>query len=148
MVADTFTDLAESMPSECKTLFVKNLPYEFKEDDIGDRFRRYGEIKAIRIGYNWQTKESKGFAYVTYETHESARQALERMNGKVVNGRYLKVDFDTKAAPKSSYRVKTETDGNRLYNRDTIKNERSKRIKKERERSNQEKIKGFRKPMM
>lgn len=85
---------------------------------------------------------------MTYETHESARQALERMNGKVVNGRYLKVDFDTKAAPKSSYRVKTETDGNRLYNRDTIKNERSKRIKKERERSKQEKIKGFRKPMM
>ena len=53
MIAETFTELAESMPSDCKTLFVKNLPYEFKEDDIGDRFRRYGEIKAIRIGYNW-----------------------------------------------------------------------------------------------
>lgn len=72
---------------------------------------------------------------MTYETHESAREALEKMNGKEVQGRYIKVDFDTKAAPKSSYRVKTDTDGNRLYNRDTIKNEKSKRIKKEKERS-------------
>lgn len=85
---------------------------------------------------------------MTYETHESAREALEKMNGKEVQGRYIKVDFDTKAAPKSSYRVKTDTDGNRLYNRDTIKNEKSKRIKKEKERSKQEKSKGFRKPMM
>ena len=46
-------DMAESMPADCKTLFVKGLPYEFKEDDIGDRFRRFGEIKAIRIAYNW-----------------------------------------------------------------------------------------------
>jgi RNA recognition motif-containing protein len=27
------------MPADCKTLFVKNLPYDMKEDDIGDRFR-------------------------------------------------------------------------------------------------------------
>ena len=48
--------IAESMPEDCKTLFVKNLPYEFKEDDIGDRFRPFGEIAEIRVGYNWQTK--------------------------------------------------------------------------------------------
>ena len=45
--------MASLMPAECKTLFVKGLPYTFKEDDIGDRFRRFGEIKAIRIAYNW-----------------------------------------------------------------------------------------------
>lgn len=36
--------VANAMPADCKTLFVKNLPYEFKEDDIGDRFRKFGEI--------------------------------------------------------------------------------------------------------
>ena len=39
----------ENMPIDCRTIFVKGLPYEFKEDDIGDRFRKYGEIKAIRM---------------------------------------------------------------------------------------------------
>jgi RNA recognition motif-containing protein len=52
------------MPTDCRTLFVKGLPYSFKEDDVGDRFRRFGEIKAIRLAYNWSTKMSKGFAYI------------------------------------------------------------------------------------
>ena len=43
------------MPGDCKTLFVKNLPYTFKEDDIGDRFRPFGEVKEIRLTKNWQT---------------------------------------------------------------------------------------------
>jgi len=47
--------IAESMPEDCKTIFVKNLPYSFKEDDIGDRFRPFGEINEIRMGMNWQT---------------------------------------------------------------------------------------------
>jgi RNA recognition motif-containing protein len=75
------------MPSDCKTLFVKGLPYEFKEDDIGDRFRKFGEIKAIRLAYNWQTKQSKGFAYIQFETPENAKKALLAVNGKEVKGR-------------------------------------------------------------
>jgi len=57
------------MPSDCKTLFVKGLPYDFKEDDIGDRFRKFGEIKSIRLSYNWQTKQFKGFAYISFADH-------------------------------------------------------------------------------
>jgi RNA recognition motif-containing protein len=75
------------MPSDCKTLFVKGLPYDFKEDDIGDRFRKFGEIKAIRLAYNWQTKQSKGFAYIQFETPDCAKKALLAMNGKDVKGR-------------------------------------------------------------
>lgn len=122
------------MPSDCNTIFVKGLPYDFKEDDIGDRFRRFGEIKAIRIAYNWQTKESKGFAYIQFETHESAKQALIKMNGKELKGRFLKVDFDGKAKPKKSYHVNLDTDKNRLYNREPIKQAKSKIIKKERDK--------------
>ena len=133
-------EMAELMPADCKTLFVKGLPYNFKEDDIGDRFRRFGEIKGIRIATNWQTKESKGFAYIQFETHESAKNALIKMNGKEVQGRYLKVDYDSKAKPKSSYKINTDTTNNRLYNRDPIKQAKSKIIKKEREKIKLEKL--------
>lgn len=82
------------MPEDCKTLFVKGLPYDFKEDDVGDRFRKFGEIKSIRLSYNWQTKQFKGFAYITYAAHGSAKKALLEMNGKEIKGRKIKVDFD------------------------------------------------------
>ena len=132
----------EAMPTDCKTLFVKGLPYSFKEDDIGDRFRRFGEIKAIRIAYNWQTKESKGFAYVVFETHEAAKNALLKMNGKEVQGRFLKVDFDVRQQQKGSYHINLETERNRLYNREPIKLAKSKAIKKDREKQKLAKIKG------
>ena len=96
------------MPEDCKTLFVKNLPYEFKEDDIGDRFRPFGEVQEIRISKNWQTGQSKGFAYVIFKEHHSAKSALQKMNGKELRGyegRNLKVDFDVKQKPKSSFKI-------------------------------------------
>ena len=131
------------MPSDCRTLFVKGLPYSFKEDDIGDRFRRYGEIKAIRLATNWTTKESKGFAYIQFETHESAKNALLKMNGKEIQGRFIKVDFDVKQEAKSSYKINLDQDKNRLYNREPIKLAKSKLIKKEKEREKIAKIKDF-----
>ena len=41
------------MPEDCKTLFIKNLPYEMNEDELGDRFRKFGEIASIRLAFNW-----------------------------------------------------------------------------------------------
>ena len=108
------------MPSDCTTLFVKNLPYEFKEDDLGDRFRKYGEIKSIRLAYNWQTKQSKGFAYVTFANHEDAKKALAQMDGREIKGRNIKVDFDVQQKPKQGYKVNTNQEGNKLYNRQVI----------------------------
>jgi len=122
------------MPADCVTLFVKGLPYTFKEDDVGDRFRRFGEIKAIRLAYNWQTKQSKGFAYIQFETHDSAKAALLKMNGMMIDGRQIKVDFDVKGTQKSSYHINTNEEKNKLYNRDPIKMAKSKTIKKEREK--------------
>lgn len=129
------------MPVDCVTLFVKGLPYEFKEDDVGDRFRKFGEIKAIRLGYNWQTKQSKGFAYIQFATHQGAKDALLKMNGKELKGRQIKVDFDTKGKQKSSYRVNTDNERNRLYNKEPIKLLKSKQIKKERDRKKEASLK-------
>jgi hypothetical protein len=53
ILMNILVEAAKTMPTDCRTLFVKGLPYSFKEDDVGDRFRRFGEIKAIRLAYNW-----------------------------------------------------------------------------------------------
>jgi RNA recognition motif-containing protein len=88
---------------------------------------------------------SKGFAYVLFETHESAKNALLKMNGKEIDGRQIKVDFDVKQSGKESYKVNLSEENNRMYNREPIKMEKSKRIKKERETLKLSKIKGTRK---
>lgn len=127
------TKLAEAMPTTCKTLFVKNLPYSLKEDDIGDRFRPFGEIQEVRVARNWTTKESKGFAYVVFCEHESAKAALLKMNGKELRnfeGRYLKVDFDVKQEARKSYRTNLEDEGNVRYNKQIKKAAKGKLVRK------------------
>lgn len=127
--------IAESMPDDCSTLFVKNLPYTFKEDDVGDRFRRFGSIKSIRLAYNWMTKQSKGFAYIRFDSHANAKRALMEMNGKEVQGRRIKVDFDVVQEPKKGYKINlSNQDKNKLYNKDVIKEELSKRKLKAKEK--------------
>ena len=122
------------MPSDCKTLFVKGLPYAFKEDDVGDRFRRFGTIESVRLAYNWVTRQSKGFAYVKFETHDSAKRALIEMNGRDVQGRRITVEFDVVEEPKKGYKMNAGSERNKLYNKEAIKEEANKRKKKQREK--------------
>lgn len=109
------------MPADCSTIFVKGLPYDFKEDDIGDRFQRFGKIKSIRLSYNWKTKAFKGFAYIMFQSHESAKKALKTMDGKEIKGRQIIVDFDVKQEPKKGYKINLTKDGNKFYNKEIIK---------------------------
>lgn len=46
-----------------------------------------------------------------------------------------------KGNAKSSYKINLEPERNKLYNREPVKNEKSKRIRKEREHQKMEKIK-------
>ena len=137
------------MPATCRTLFVKNLPYSLKEDDIGDRFRPFGEIQEVRVARNWTTKQSKGFAYIVFRDHESAKAALLKMNGKELRnfeGRYLKVDFDVKQEAKKSYRTNLEDDGNVRYNKQIKKAAKGKQIRKRHMKNGYQKPRQTRRP--
>ena len=132
------------MPEDCKTIFVKNLPYELKEDAIGDRFRPFGEITEVRISKNWQTGQSKGFAYIVFKEHVSAKAALIKMNGKELKnfpGRRLKVDFDVKQKAKSSYKTNLNDEGNMRFNKQIKKDIQKKIIRKENIKKKEEKVK-------
>lgn len=43
-----------------RTIFIKNLPYELTEDELGDAFRHCGEIENVRMIYNSVHKHFKG----------------------------------------------------------------------------------------
>ncbi|KAM3142586.1 hypothetical protein pb186bvf_005245 [Paramecium bursaria] len=92
----------EIPPDDCTTIFVKNLPYDLNAEQIGDAFRPCGKIENVRMVYNHQSGNFKGFAYIDFESHLSVKKALQ-MNGKKVHGRLVQVDFDTKK-PKAGFK--------------------------------------------
>lgn len=72
-----------------KRLYVGNLNYRSTEDDIAYVFERCGEVLDVTV------MEGKGFAFVEYETEESAEKAVESLNGAWLDGRELRVDMAT-----------------------------------------------------
>lgn len=105
------------VPIDCLTAFIKNLPYEISEKEVGDKFRSCGKIKSIRFVYNSQTKKFKGFCYIDFKEHNGLLKALE-LNGKEFNGRKLQVDFE-QSKPKKGYKVNYENLDSK-YNKEKI----------------------------
>jgi RNA recognition motif-containing protein len=74
-----------------KKLHVGNLSYDFKASDLEDIFKKIGEVKSVKLITDLETGKSKGFAFVEMATSEDAAAALQKLNGKEVGGRPLKI---------------------------------------------------------
>jgi RNA recognition motif-containing protein len=68
-----------------KSLYVGNLPYNTKEEDLRSIFDPYGPVAEVRI------IGDKGFAFVEL-AEEKMAEAIEAANGKDFGGRTLTVN--------------------------------------------------------
>ncbi|RYP93062.1 hypothetical protein DL770_000808 [Monosporascus sp. CRB-9-2] len=73
-------------------LIVRNLPWSIKtSDQLAALFRSYGKVKFADLP---QSKgKLAGFGFVTIRGHKNAQNAMDSVNGKVVDGRTLAVDW-------------------------------------------------------
>ncbi|KAN0000446.1 hypothetical protein ACTFIZ_000900 [Dictyostelium cf. discoideum] len=87
---------------ESGRIFVRNLSYSTKEEDLEKVFSKFGKISEIHIPIDYDTKKSKGIAFILYLIPENAVQALNEMDGKVFQGRLIHV-LPGKAAPAKQF---------------------------------------------
>jgi multiple RNA-binding domain-containing protein 1 len=74
-----------------KRLYLKNLAFEVKEDDLRAVFEKYGELSEIHVPINRKTNQSFGYAYIAYQTVESAVLALSDYDKTIFQGRILHI---------------------------------------------------------
>jgi RNA recognition motif-containing protein len=89
-------------------LFVGNLSFDLKDEDLKAAFAQFGEIKEASIIINKFNGRSKGFGFVTFASEADAQKAVAEMNGKELGGRQLTVSeakpFDPSAErPRRSF---------------------------------------------
>jgi RNA recognition motif-containing protein len=82
-------------PPGCRTVFVKNIPYDCSEDALLEAFKLYGKISNVRIARWNHTNQSKGFGYVEFTSENSANIAVRKSGDVVLSGRVTLCDFDT-----------------------------------------------------
>jgi RNA recognition motif-containing protein len=73
-------------------IYVGNLPYTYREEDIAQLFAPYGEVYEIRLITDRDTRQSKGFGFVELASDEEARRAIAELNGTPVGNRTLTVN--------------------------------------------------------
>lgn len=81
-------------------IYVGNLPYNTTTQALEDLFSQFGVITDTVLIKDRETGRQKGFGFVTFESDQSANDALQ-MAGKDFGGRPLKVNI-AKDKPKES----------------------------------------------
>ncbi|KAF1894237.1 hypothetical protein Lal_00004161 [Lupinus albus] len=74
-------------------VYVCNLPRKIDSEYLLELFRPHGNVLNVEVCRNAETGESKGCAYVTLESINSARNAVSALDGLDVGGREMRVRF-------------------------------------------------------
>ncbi|MGV3657643.1 MAG: RNA recognition motif domain-containing protein [Chitinophagaceae bacterium] len=73
-------------------IYVGNLSWNLKDQDLSDLFASYGEVASAKIVTDKFTQRSKGFGFVEMPNDEQAQAAIAQLNGSEVDGRNLVVN--------------------------------------------------------
>ena len=80
------------------TLYVGNIPYSMKEEDVKEVFMEYGNVVSVKIVFDRATRRSKGYGFVEMDDDKQAEAAIKELDGKEFQGRNLRV---SKANPRT-----------------------------------------------
>jgi len=75
-----------------RKLYVGNLPYSATEQSLREAFAASGTVDSVSVITDRDTGQSKGFAFVEMSSDSEAQTATQAMNGKMLDGRQIKVN--------------------------------------------------------
>jgi len=79
------------------TLHIGNIPWEMLEEDLNKELSSYGKILSISLIKNWTKNQSRGFAFVSVETEQGARDIIENLNGVIFMECPLKIEISKRS---------------------------------------------------
>ena len=74
-------------------LFVGNLSYNVTEQELKDVFVSENiEVRSVRVAMDRDTGRPRGFAFVEAATEEGAKQSIEKLGGRLIQGRAIVIE--------------------------------------------------------
>ena len=73
-------------------LYVGNLPYSFRDQDLEQTFGQYGAVQSAKVMMERDTGRSKGFGFVEMSSDAEAQAAISGVHGQSYGGRALVVN--------------------------------------------------------
>ena len=82
-------------------LYVGNLSYSVRDDDLQQYFSEYGQVQSAKVMMERDTGRSKGFGFVEMSSAEEAQAAIEGLHGQNMGGRDLTVNIARPMEPRA-----------------------------------------------
>ncbi len=79
-------------------IYVANIPFKASEHELKELFEQHGEVSSVKIILDKETNRSRGFGFVEMGDSDSAKQAINELNGYSFLGKDLVVN---EARPKT-----------------------------------------------
>ncbi|KAK5846300.1 glycine-rich RNA-binding protein 4, mitochondrial-like [Gossypium arboreum] len=74
-------------------LFVGGISFQTDDQSLKEAFSKYGEVVEARVIVDRETGRSRGFGFITYTSTEDASSALQALDGQILHGRQVRVDY-------------------------------------------------------
>jgi len=94
-------------------IFVKNLDPNIDNKALYDTFSLFGNILSCKVACDPSSGKSRGYGFVHYETEESAKQAIERVDGMQIGDKTVEVN---------SFKKRDDRDGAGAFTNIYVKN--------------------------
>lgn len=75
------------------TIFIGNIPYDTQEEELTTVFARAGAVESLRLVFDKDTKQPKGYGFCDYADPDVAAKAIRELNDVEFNGRRLRIDL-------------------------------------------------------
>ncbi len=75
-----------------RRLYVGNLAWTVTDQDLQGLFSEAGPVESSQVIVDRATNRSRGFGFVEMATDEGANAAVEKLNGRDVKGRPIRVN--------------------------------------------------------
>jgi len=82
-------------------VFIKNLPAEWDDAKLTEIFAEHGSVMSVALATD-ENGKSRQFGFVSYETHESAEKAVEKLHDKEFEGKKIFVGRAQKKAERQA----------------------------------------------
>lgn len=86
------------------SLKVDNLTYRTTPEDLRRAFEKYGDVGDVYIPRDRFTRESRGFAFVRFYDKRDAEDAMDSMDGALLDGREVRCQMARYGRPSEPYR--------------------------------------------
>jgi len=73
-------------------LYVGNLNHSTTNETLRAAFEQFGEVASVRILFDRETRQSRGFGFVEMPQDEQAKEAMEKLNETEIDGRRVRIN--------------------------------------------------------